>query len=96
MPKQFKGKYLVKVNHTKPYDKIDIWNLEVLDIPNPVSPAYRDEVLYAYKDFENIIDTKEFNANLKVSFDDFNNVKWYLITDCIDIYDTLEVLEMFE
>ena len=78
MPKQFKGKYLVRFNRTKPYDKIDIWNLEVLDIANPVSTAYRDEVLYAYKDFEKLKDALGTSEN--IIEDKENGVKWLLIS----------------
>lgn len=88
MPKQFKGKYLVRFNRTKPYDKIDIWNLEVLDIANPVSTAYRDEVLYAYKDFEKLKD--DLGTSKNIIEDKENGVKWLLISSSNGIVVTLE------
>lgn len=46
------SKYLVRYYPKKPYDSLNVWNLDILNIRNPESAFYRDEVLAAYSQYE--------------------------------------------
>lgn len=51
---QFRDKYLLRYTARKPYDKVEIWDLEIIDIPNPASTYYKNEVLSLYNRYEGI------------------------------------------
>lgn len=76
------GMYLVRYYPTKPNDKLDIWNLEAMDIPKPVSKAYQNEVKYTLEEYEKIRDDK-LKKDGELIFG--NECEWLLVKSCENI-----------
>lgn len=57
MAKEFNNKYIVrysKGNNPKYYGKFEITPLSILDVPNPDSQYFKDDVLNTYNWYENV------------------------------------------
>jgi len=75
---EFKGKWLVRYYPVRIYNKLDIWNLEVIDIPNPISRAYQEEAMNAYNEYEKIKDEYGFGNSVDGKIVIGNDCEWLL------------------
>lgn len=56
MANQFRDKWILRYYADKPYNELLVWNLGVIDIPNPKSEAHRRDVINVWNEYEKIRD----------------------------------------
>ena len=78
MAEQFKNKYLCKYYKDGTDKKFEIWHLGTINIPNPKSDYYKNEVLNEWKEYERVRDW----GNFKDSEVCTDGNCYYLVTEC--------------
>lgn len=96
MGKQFSNKYLVKYEKTPKLSSctFEIKPLETIDIPNPTSHAFKNEVINLYKDYESTKDRLHLgdsaDGNLVIE-EVFGSKCYWLLTECAGIKYASEI-----
>ena len=78
MASNYANKWLVRYYPLKAYNKLDIWNLEVIDIRNPISHSYQKEVMNAVSEYERIKEEYGWNNSVDGSIIIGNDCEWFL------------------
>lgn len=81
MASQFRNRYLCKYFKDGTDKKLEIWHLGTIDISNPRSNYYQDEVLNAWKEYEMAKTSGNLMQNGLVFYDNC----YYLVTECAGI-----------
>jgi len=84
------SKFLIKYHPKKPYDNLQVWNMDILKVSNPTSHAYKDEVFYAKKEYDYIKDFYSKWKSIDGSVISHEGFKW-LLTEANDALDAIDI-----
>lgn len=79
--------FMIKYHTKKPYDNLQVWNLDILKVPNPSSHAYKDEVFFTKRDYNYVKECLNGKDGEVITSDGF---KW-MVTEAKDTLDAIDI-----